>query len=66
MIQFAKQRGYLEATSGSHLCVLVGANNREVESGYIHISGDRFYRMHPTPDLFLKNFKKFNNYYIST
>jgi hypothetical protein len=44
----------------------VGANNREVESGYIHISGDRFYQMHPTPDLFLENFDKLNNYYIST
>lgn len=63
MCQIAQEKGYFSKSSGCHICADVSLGR---VAGYIHIAGDLFYQMHPNPSLFLNNFSRLTNYYIST
>lgn len=47
---------------GSHICIYLARPT----SGYVHLSGDKFYELHPNAAVFYSNFKKIKNYYVST
>lgn len=53
LIDYSKKNGYFEKNNGSHVCLKMYQN---VE-GYLRISADRYYDLHPLPDSFLKNFE---------
>ncbi|CAF0996578.1 unnamed protein product [Brachionus calyciflorus] len=54
----------LKSPNGCHICLKLDQNNNSY--GYIHLSADSFYKIHPLPQIFLNNFQLLSNYYIET
>ena len=64
MCRIANEHGLFSESNGSHICLSLNSN--DILNGYIHISGDYFYQIHPDRNLFLENFINHNDYYIET
>lgn len=65
MRRFAVNRGYFENNGGGcHICLYL--NDVTGKIGYLHLSGDNFYKISPNRELFLENFKSLNNYCVQT
>ena len=65
MCMFAIEHGYFERDSGCHICLNI-QHAINTPSGYLHLSADTFYRIHPVRDVFFKNFRNLSNYSIDT
>lgn len=62
MIDYSNKNGYNDK-HGSHICIEISKSSE----GFMRISGDKFYELHPLRDLFLKNFEDMNEvYYVDT
>ena len=67
MCRIANEHGLFGDSNGSHICLSL--NSSDILNGYIHISGDYFYQIHPIEtdrNRFLENFSNHNDYYIET
>ena len=64
MCQFALNQGLFRKDNGCHICV--NLNTSEISSGYLHVSADSYFCMHPFPEIFLKNFQNLDEYIIQT
>lgn len=64
MCNFSKKIGILEKPNGCHICINIDLNNNY--NGYVHLSGDKYFTLHPLPSLFLENFGKLENYSVET
>ena len=64
MVQFATVNGFFSKTSGAHICL--NLQSQDQVEGYLRLSIDKFYQVHPLPEIFLKNFQKINEYIILT
>ena len=59
LIDYAFIKGYFEPNNGSHICLKF---NKEL-FGYLRLSGEEFYKIHPFKELFFSNFNNFNQIY---
>jgi hypothetical protein len=66
MCQYAFDTGLFEKKSGCHICLNVISNSKVDIGGYLHLSGDAFYKIHPFREFFLRNFHMIKNYCIDT
>ena len=64
LCRIANESGFFGQSSGSHICV--GLSCHENLNGYIRVSGDQYYQIHPDPDRFLENFSNHTTYFIQT
>lgn len=64
MTHFATQFDLFSKHNGCHICLCLQTPYQV--QGYLHLSADMFYQMHPEPEAFLKNFEANKNYTIST
>ncbi|RNA15755.1 hypothetical protein BpHYR1_002430 [Brachionus plicatilis] len=51
MCYFSNRFGFLEKSNGCHICISVDLNNNC--NGYIHLSADKFFSLHPLPKIAL-------------
>jgi hypothetical protein len=65
MCKFAVDHGYFEKNNGCHICLNISSDSNHTY-GYMHLSADNFYRMHPARDLFFANFQNLTSYSIDT
>ena len=61
MKRFSMQNDFFKKQNGCHICLYVNSN-----TGYIHMSGDKAFEMHPNPMEFFFNFKNLKYYQIRT
>lgn len=68
MTRVAAKQGYFDKSNGGcHICADVGMKRDKAKvSGFIRVSGDVFYRLHPNPNIFIENFENNHKYYIDT
>lgn len=64
MCYFSNKFGFLQKPSGCHICISIDLNNNCY--GYIHLSADKYFQLHPLPSIFLDNFKRIENYSVET
>ena len=82
MKNYANNLNLFSVQSGSHICLNIPSyheissndsmheineiNDNQLISGYIRMSGDHFYYLHPLRNCFLENFEKNSNYRVKT
>lgn len=60
LVNYAFKKGYFEPSNGCHICLKV-TNDLY---GYLQLSGEEFYKIHPLKEIFLNNFSNLNETYV--